>query len=157
MKKLANIIAAALLCSALALMVGCSSNEGEITADTDPANEVVIEGLSLQPVGVYHFDSIAVEASNGDITAAGLDAEWEGTILTPDYATAEIKDDGTVVFSGALNLTANWYMTEDGCFDITLDLPEGQTQYGYSIDSEGYFGVDIYKEDGSVYYYMFLK
>lgn len=153
MKKFASVLLAGALCASCLAFAGCGNDEATET-EVDPDIEALVE--DLDPVGSYVFDSIAIETADGEITAAGIAADWEGTTLTEDYATVEISENGTLVCSGALEAEGTWAFDSSGFFGVELELSEGEVT-GTSIDSDGMFGLDIALEDGSTLYYYFLR
>lgn len=153
MKKLVYLLTAGVLCASCLFVAGCGSDEA-VESETDSAVADII--AELNPVGSYTFDSIALETAEGDITAAGVGADWEGQTLDENYATAEMSEDGTLVISGALEAEGTWAFDADGFFGVELDLSEGEVT-GAGIDSDGIFSLDITFEDGTILYYTFIR
>lgn len=155
MKKLTSMLVAGALCASCFAFAGCGGNDAtEPDSELDADIAAIVD--ELNPVGSYVFDSIGLETPDGTITAAGIDAEWEGQVLSPDYASVVFEEDGTLVCSGALEATGTWAFDSDGFFGVDLNLSEGEVS-GCSIDGDGMFTLDITLEDGSILYYVFIR
>lgn len=146
MKKFAALLVAGALCSSCFAFAGCAESDEE-AVDPDVVMDEAI--ADLDPVGEYHFDSLSLDA-NGELTASGLGAEWDGVVLDEGYAVLVVNEDGTLAVSGAVNFTGTWDFAS-GYFSVALD---GAECCGQGVDSEGNLNIDVMTDDGILSYYF---
>lgn len=154
MKKSLSLIAAGILCASCLVLPACNSNDQVIEPEPDETEAL----LDIDPVGAYSFDSIQIE-KDGEITAFGLGADWDGVELTEDYATADLSEDGTVMLHGALEAEGSWSFDDTDIFQIELALDEGAV-WGQGISTDGEvteLNIDIHYDDESLVSYFYSK
>lgn len=122
MKKLMSMLVVAAMCASCFGLMACGNNEQEAVTESETAVE---EAATLDPVGMYQFESVAMEEGE-TVVSASVDDEWEGEVLTADYMTADVKDDGTIELKGAVEAKGTWMMDENGVFSVEMTVPNGE-------------------------------
>lgn len=155
MKKLMSLLVVAAMCASCFGLMACGNNEEAAVTESETAVE---ETAALNPVGMYQFESVALEEGE-TVVSASVDEEWEGEVLTSDYVTADVKDDGTIVCTGAIDAEGTWAMDENDVFTVEMTVPNGEiTSTDLVADTDATaLTIGISLDDGNAVAYKLVK
>lgn len=155
MKKLMSMLLVAAMCASCFGLMACGQKEETTVTESETAVE---ESAVLEPVGMYYFESVALEEGE-TVISASVDDEWEGEILASDYLTADVKEDGNIVLAGAVDAKGTWSMDDEGVFSVEMEVPNGEITSTALIaeTDQTILTIGISLEDGNAVAYKLVK